>query len=468
MTPEQLAILLQRPTESLNAEVKTWIDLEADEAIAKLVKGLFALYNRNGGSFVIGFDDTSLQPDPYGLSAPVQIAYHTDRLQQLVSRFANTPFEVAVNFGSLDGIDYPVITVPSGVRVPVVVKRDLFAPENSKRQRKLLAEGDVYFRTLGSNGRVSSSVMRPGDWSDLLEICFDNREADIGRFLRRHMGQEQLLSLLGQPDPSRELERRCEAVMQKGESTATAAFTAASATNLNAARPSWLPADPLTLAVALCLDPPHNDALPTDDFLAKLYAANPNYSGRPMWRDTRTSGNQGSLPIVKDGVWQATDVFYDRAFPHSQFDAMSPKGDFFTQRIMQDDLRSAMTKPGTQLDVVLMIIRVTEVFAVGLAIAKTVGWDPTDIAGFRFRWSGLAGRSLGAWAKPFEWETGAHGTAHDSRADSFVVVPLDTPVAALEPHVSKAVAAMFTKFDGYMPAPKLVESCVKLLTDRRI
>lgn len=25
------------------------------------------------------------------------------------------------------------------------------------------------------------------DWPDILKVCFDNREADIGRFLRRHL-----------------------------------------------------------------------------------------------------------------------------------------------------------------------------------------------------------------------------------------------------------------------------------------
>ena len=115
---------------------------------------------------------------------------------------------------------------------------------------------------------------------------------------------------------------------------------------------------------------------------------------------------------------------------------------------MQDDLLGIMTAPGTQLDVALMLLRVTEVFAVGLALAKSVGWAPTDAAGFRFRWSGLTGRSLAAWVKPLEWDTGAHAKAHDPGADSFVLVQLDTPVNALEPYVSKAVGPMFTKFRG--------------------
>lgn len=468
MTPQQLAILLQRPAESLNVEVKTWLDLSADHAIAKLVKGLFGLRNRNGGSFIIGFDDTSLQPDLYVSQVEVSTAYHSDRVQDLVSRFANTPFEVAVNFGSLEGVDYPVITVPAGVRVPVVVKRDLFAPDDPKRQKKLLAEGDVYFRTLGSNGRVSSSVMRPGDWSDLLDICFDNREADIGRFLRRHMGQEYLTLLLGQPDSSQDLERRCDTVMREGQEAAMAAFTAAAIASPNADRPLWLPTNPMMLAVALCLEPPHDDELPTADFLAKLYGANPNYTSRATWRDTRGSLNRDARPVIQQNAWRTVDVSFNQDFPSCQFDSMSPRGDFFSQKIMQDDLLNIMTAPGTQLDVALMMLRVTEVFAVGLALAKAVGWAPTDSAGFRFRWLGLTGRSLAAWAKPFEWDTGAYGKAHDPSADSFVLVPLDTPVNALEPYVSKAVGPMFTKFDGYMPTPELVAHFVKRLSDRRI
>jgi hypothetical protein len=30
--------------------------------------------------------------------------------------------------------------------------------------------------------------MTAADWDRLMRICFDNREADIGRFMRRHLG----------------------------------------------------------------------------------------------------------------------------------------------------------------------------------------------------------------------------------------------------------------------------------------
>jgi hypothetical protein len=49
--------------ESLNVELKRWIDPTEPQGIAKIVKATFALHNCNGGFLVIGFDDKTLQPD---------------------------------------------------------------------------------------------------------------------------------------------------------------------------------------------------------------------------------------------------------------------------------------------------------------------------------------------------------------------------------------------------------------------
>jgi hypothetical protein len=48
--------------------------------------------------------------------------------------------------------------------------------------------GDVYCRTLNANGTASTAIAQPTDWRDIFDRCFENREADIGRFLRRHSG----------------------------------------------------------------------------------------------------------------------------------------------------------------------------------------------------------------------------------------------------------------------------------------
>jgi hypothetical protein len=68
----------------------------------------------------------------------------------------------------------------------------------------VLRQNAVYVRTI-SNGRVSSSEpLTAADWERLIGICFDNREADIGRFLRRNLGaiMDQLEMKPASPEPT--------------------------------------------------------------------------------------------------------------------------------------------------------------------------------------------------------------------------------------------------------------------------
>jgi hypothetical protein len=176
--------LVARPTESLNVEIKRWINPNEPEGEAKIARAALAIRNGNGGFLIIGFDDKTLQPDAGNEPGDVRTAFHIDKIQGIVSRYTSELFKVAVGFGKRDGLEHPVIVVPDGVRVPVTAKADL----TDAKGKTLVRLGDVYFRTLGSNGTVSTAPARPSAWRDIVEICFENREADIGRFLRRHLG----------------------------------------------------------------------------------------------------------------------------------------------------------------------------------------------------------------------------------------------------------------------------------------
>ena len=175
--------LLAHPSESLNVEIKRWFSPLTPEGIAKIVKSTQALRNCNGGFLVMGFDDKSLQPDGPNRPAHARAAFHIDPIQEIVTKYASERFEVKVAFGNRDGNEYPVIMIPDGVTAPVANKRDL----QDGGGGFLLREGDVYCRTLAANGRPSSSKARPGDWREIVDICFENREADFGRFLRRQL-----------------------------------------------------------------------------------------------------------------------------------------------------------------------------------------------------------------------------------------------------------------------------------------
>ena len=59
---EGLQRLLTDPSETLDVELKEWIDPTTSEGKAKIAKGCIALRNNNGGHLIIGFTDNGI-PD---------------------------------------------------------------------------------------------------------------------------------------------------------------------------------------------------------------------------------------------------------------------------------------------------------------------------------------------------------------------------------------------------------------------
>ena len=459
----QLKALLQRPSEALQVELKTWLDPRNDDHIAKLIKAIFAIRNRNGGFIVIGFDDKTQLPDKLDLDTCVKQLYHTDKIQGLVSRYANDSFEVTVSLGNRDGQLHPVIVVPDGVRVPVIVKRDL----NDNEGKNLLRKSDVYFRTLQSNGIPSSACITPSDYTDLLDICFENREVDIGRFIRRQLSGinshivETLLGV-GSADPIQLNRKRAVALIKEGTKHAEVA-----AQKFNVTSELQNLQNYLTMRVGLVLDPAKADELPTKAFLVKVFASNPQYTGRPMWLDSRGFLKKDDRPYVSDGAWQALVVSLNENpwWNNVDFMRFDPKGEFYLQRVMQDDFK---VNPGTAMDVVLMIYRVSEVLAVGLNIARNTGWDSDSTAYFAFQWTGLNERVLSSWARPMQWDVGGNGKSYDDVTQGFVHVPLEVSNSALAPYVAQAVGPLFALFDGYEPPQEIIENCVRKMIERKM
>src|SRR5262249_29481908 len=178
----------------------------------------------------------------------------------------------------------PVMVVAEGVRSPVAAKADLL----DDKKNALIRYGDVYFRTLSANGTPSTAPARPQDWPDIVEICFNNREADFGRFLRRQLAGHDLTSLfsalsgVGHP-PAPNLKDRTLALLQSGRQRFDAALADRKPTKDQLAatrRGSW--------EGALVIDPPHSDRLPDDVFLRTVASSNPQYTGWPIWLDSRS------------------------------------------------------------------------------------------------------------------------------------------------------------------------------------
>jgi hypothetical protein len=100
------------------------------------------------------------------------------------------------------------------------------------------------------------------DWAAIIEICFENREADMGRFLRRHVSGRDMASIvealtgLMPPAAPPTLKDRAHSLLAEGEEKLRSAITTRQWTTeetvaLNGA--AW--------GVALVIDPAKSDAI---------------------------------------------------------------------------------------------------------------------------------------------------------------------------------------------------------------
>ncbi|CAJ3021832.1 gp78 [Burkholderia pseudomallei] len=458
---EYIEQLVKRPGESLVVEIKTWISPTDPTGQAKIIKGAIAMRNRGGGYLVIGFDDKTMTADTGSAPTDVRSTFHVDVIQGLVTKYASQAFEIAVEFVEYDHAIHPVIVVPPGVRTPVFAKQQLTGDGG-----KMLVERDVaYVRTLNSNNTPSTAKAQYKDWDELCEICFNNREADIGRFLRRHLAaadpgalREFALTLAGN-GPVRESVREClDRIMAEG----LGRFQAV--TQEQKARlpkhGSW--------EVALIIDgqfPPQSEL---EEFANLLSSSNPSLTGWPMWLNSRTFRDEDKRPYVFDSAWETLIIALDpNTFMHVDFMRVHPNGSFYSYRALDDDLSpgTRAPTPGTALDIILPITRVGETIAVGLSFAKALQADEQTNLQFLFRWTGLKDRVLMSWVEP-----GRHINPRASRQDvvtSTLTVPLDTAPTTIVEYVKAAVRPLYQVFGGFIMPDSVVEDLVQKMLARR-
>jgi hypothetical protein len=196
-------------------------------------------------------------------------------------------------------------------------------------------------------------------------------------------------------------------------------------------------------------------------------SVNPQYTGWPVWLDSRGFVDQADHPHIVDKAWQAFIVRLKEGWSaHADFMRLDPKGEFYLWRLLQDDLTDKV-HPGTALDPILVLISVADTIAVGLSIAKGLGWDEDARLGFAFRWAKLNGRQLVSWLIPLVHISMGH-RAYTDDIETYVEVPLDSPVTAIAPFVEEATRELFALFDGYAMPSNAVEQWTKKLVERNL
>lgn len=459
MNSKRIQELIEQPGESLAVELKTWINPDRPDGIAKIVKTTLALRNHGGGYMVIGLNDETLKPDFDKAPVDVRAIFHIDKIQGIISKYSSEPFEVTVEYPQYEGQEFLVIVIPSGVRTPVVTKSELPSADG----KPLIKSNCVYVRSLSANNTPSTTEATWKDWQKIVETCFDNREADIGRFIRRQLGSltsdhlHLLASVINQgsqTEPStqeqlkeyiRESEERYKLVI-KERGIALPEFG------------TW------EVALIVVGEVPKHSA--NQDFLNLLSANNPRYTGWPVWLDARRLAQ----PYIFNGVWEAFIAIFDSSWTKSvDFMRLDPKGRFYLKRALEDDLSTSerAPKPMTTIDFGLAVFRTAEAIAVGIEFAKAMGCEPekTTLA-FAFKWNSLRGRYLSSWAQPGRFLP-ERCSAYQNEVFAFVDVPLETPPSALAQYVNQAIRQLFEVFDGFVLEDIVVENLTKRLIERR-
>ena len=428
-----------------------------------IVRNVLALRNHGGGYLLIGFENDTMKPDKNNVLDEIHKVFHTDIIQGLVSRFSSDPFEVSVELPERDGQLYPVIVIPPGVKTPVATKSDLKHEDTS-----LITADTVYVRSLRSNNTPSTTRAGWKDWPNLVEVCFDNREADIGRFMRRHLsgiGPELLREYATAITKGIEPEATTEELLREYLQDGGDRFN-----KVRDERGETLP-DCGTWEVALQIvgDVPSHTA--NRNFLNLLDSSNPDYTGWPVWLDSRGFSEESGRPYVFEGVWEAFIVSVGANWSnHIDFMRFDPEGRFYLQRALEDDITISSNSPESlsMLDFGLAIIRCAEAIAVGIAFAKAMGCEPeaSNLA-FAFRWTRLQGRELGSWAQPGRYiSPGRH--AYQDDITVFVNVPLETPLSALSEYVAQAVLPLYEAFDGFTLSKDIIEDLTRRLIERKL
>lgn len=451
MDDESLQRLIEAPTESLRTEVKRWLDLSTAHGQFHLIRACMALRNGDGGQLLIGFDDATGAGSADGCPGDVREHYHPDTVQSLVASYSSQRFEIDVRFVERDGRVHPVLIVEGGVRTPVAVKNPL-VDKSGPKPRDLFARGDVFVRTLESGNVASSSKARPDDWERLMQICFDNREADIGRFVRRQLGTlssetlQRIIEALGgirvaPPSAKDRLTLLLDRGLERYKAT------------VDEKRPelpehgSW--------EVALIMEGADPERLSDREFLSLLGASNPRYTGWAIWLDTSLQSAKERPRLIEDG-WEAL-IVRQRFI---EFQRMRANGEFYQRNALEDDLEGYSWRV---LNPQLMIYRVAEAIAVGLAFADAMKIVDGSTLHFGFRWSGLKDRKL-----PPRWSPNGDEVAHDDSARSFVSVRADTAVNAIGPVVEEALRPLMLAFNGFRMNSGVCEHWAQQFLDRKI
>ncbi len=171
-TRQRIDDLLRNPTESLNVEIKSWLDINNSlEDKATLAKAIIALANHGGGIVLIGFEEKENGYVP-SANCPESLAgFTTDSVNAVVRRYAEPEFHCDTYIATSpdDQCQYPTVVVPGGHQAPIRAKRS--GPNN-----KTIMQDTYYIRRPGPQSQAPQSGR---EWDELMRRCITNARDNL-------------------------------------------------------------------------------------------------------------------------------------------------------------------------------------------------------------------------------------------------------------------------------------------------
>lgn len=364
---------LLSPAESLDFEVKGWLDMEDTESQGLVAKALIALENHGGGFLLFGYTENAEKklvahgPRPTSLKP-----YLTDALNAIVKKRAEPSFHVEVSLQKHpeSGEEYPLVRVPGTSKVPV--RSDSATAGGSLKQH-------VYY--IRASGPESRGPVDGSEWDALLRRAVLNQREEIVSVLRAYLPSAGGIALL-QAAPDQE-------TLKQFAGAATARWKALNE-SLPKDHPALIKLGHFSFAARVLGKAKGLTA-------AKVLALNEGAKKYTGWPTFVTLHQEATKPKLVDDcieAWLAHTKYPDVG--HADFWRIHPDGLFFLLRGYQEDALDyarGTTPPGTFFEATLPIWRVGECLLRVSELAAAMIEGDFEIL-VQCEWTGLTGRQL--------------------------------------------------------------------------
>lgn len=438
--------LLRSPSESLEVEIKGWLDPANPQDRANLAKAMIALANHGGGRILIGFSESPQGYRPSTDDRPASLdGYSTDSINDIVKRYAEPIFHCICDHVTHPdtGQPHPVIRVPGGHKTPIRSKR-------AGPGGKTIRQNAYYIRRPGP---ASEEPKSGGEWDDFLRRCIVNARDKLVKQFRLIMDGVSTVA----PSPSEE--DAVDEWRRAGVARWNQVVREASKQDTVYALPNGF------FSVAYVFAGINRD-FSLHALLKALRRGAPLYTG---WPPFAVPNDLEAEPYPHDdGIecWMGHGVPVNTP-AYVDLWRVSSSGQFFLLRGYLEDGEQGID-PGTELALVSPMWELGGILLHAASMAEHL--DITDArVVLTIEWNGLASRRLTTRFSPSRIPIhGNYLCRQESFQTAIVVQQADRIETTLAEIVTKALTPLYERFAFFPLAPRFVVEELDKMRSRRL